>query len=250
MKKFICCLTLGTAIAFGTQIVAAQSLEDQVAAAISTNHPQLLASAETTVKPTAVEPDEAALPQEHEKKVKKKKVKLTSFEKQAKEMAKLLKKQHLNSSQRYILIATDTKFAYYLDRESSRWIKEPDTDQKIIDVWLRLVDINDVKNHVLGSYMQDAPQGEYLLDHYYIRPYDRQVQFLCELNVVGQPANDIMQNPYSAGNWEYAIPGSVEDHIYNSVMAIRHELPNAIDQAEPITQTAADFIERTLNISL
>lgn len=246
MKIFIYCLTAICSLTFFVPAASAQSTEEEVAAAIKANHPQLLAPAEPAAK---VQPQANAAPtDEKDKKAHKKK--LTGYEKQAEHMAKLLRKQRLDNSQRYILIATDTKFAYYLDRESSRWIQEPNSKQKILDVWLRLVDINDVKNPVLGTYMKDAPQGEYLLDHYYILPGERQLQFLCELNVMGQPANDVTQNQYSTGNWEYAIPGSVEDHVYNSIMAIRHEIRNSIGQNEPITQEAADLIERTLYISL
>ncbi len=242
MKKIIFCLLAVFIIAFDSQAALAQSLEKEVAAAIAANQPELLSEAQVQPIVQSAATVKPAEPQ--------KKKKLTRYEKKARKMVRQLEKERLDDSHRYLLISMDSKFAYYLDRVSARWIKEPDTNAKVIDVWLRLVDINSLKNPVLGQYMKSVPRGEYLLDHYYIKPYTRQVQFLCELDISGQPANNVVQNAYSANNWEYVIPGSVEDHIYNSVMAIRHDIPSAVDQTKPITQEAADFIERTLNISL
>lgn len=183
--------------------------------------------------------------------------KLTATQKRAKKaedkMAKKIEQADEANVKRYVLIAKDNRFFYYIDKQSARWIMEPNSNQKILDVWLKLRSVADSTNTT--SLDSAAPIAEeYLLDHYYIRPQSRQIQFLCELEVVGQPSNDIKQNVYSVKNWEDIIPGSVEENIYNAVVSIDDSFPQ-VDNSSTGTGVgldgqARDFLDRVLNISL
>ena len=113
---------------------------------------------------------------------------------------------------RFQRIFQDTSYAYMMDTENARWIICPHTsNERIIDVWIKLVGGDD------GHYSYPA---KYYLEHYYIRPKTQQIQFLCELEVTGQPSNTVQQRPYSAAHWEDLVPESVEDHIYHAVVGV------------------------------
>lgn len=155
-----------------------------------------------------------------------------------------------NVNKRFVLIAKDSHFCYYLDQKSARWIFEPNSTRKIMDVWIQLVDINKVAVPD-NKYSDIAPDQSYLLDHYYIRPETRQVQFLCELEVVGQPSNNISQNAYYVKNWEDVVPGSVEETILNAMLSQQKSLvqPNTRGK-EGIDTEAKNFLDRVFNIGL
>lgn len=150
---------------------------------------------------------------------------------------------------RFVLIAKDSRFFYYLDRRSARWIFEPNSNRKIMDVWIQLIDANKV-NAPAEKYSNVSPDQSYLLDHYYIRPELRQIQFLCELDVVGQPSNNVTQNLYSVKNWEDIIPGSVEETIFNAVMATKENLVGIDTKSSGMDVQARDFLDRVFNVSL
>ena len=81
----------------------------------------------------------------------------------------------------------------------------------MIDVWVKL------KPNSFSD-DEDAKAGKYYLEHYYLNPKSKQIQFLCELEVTGRPSNAIKERPYSSQNWENLVPGSVEDDIYHAVV--------------------------------
>ncbi|WP_196593511.1 hypothetical protein [Pectinatus sottacetonis] len=173
----------------------------------------------------------------------------SSVDKKDEAVFKKVENAEENNNKRFVLIAKDDKFYYYLDRKSARWILEPNTDRQIMDVWIRLVDANK-KDEPSNTYSKITTDSTYLLDHYYIRPVTRQVQFLCELEVTGYPANDIKQNNYSVKNWEDVVPGSVEETIYNGVMLTKGSLVKIPVKNKGIDREASDFLDRVLNISL
>lgn len=160
-----------------------------------------------------------------------------------------VQKEEASNKKRYVLIAKDKRFYYYLDRKTARWIYEPYTKKEIMDVWIQLVDANK-KDQPDENYSNVPDQVSYLLDHYYIRPKSRQIQFLCELEVTGQPSNTVRQNVYSIKNWEDVIPGSVEETIYNAVMATKGQLVKVSADNRSIDRQASDFIDRVFNIGL
>ena len=87
----------------------------------------------------------------------------------------------------------------------------PNRQDSMIDVWVKLKPNGD-------SAEADDQKGKYYLEHYYIYPKNKQIQFLCELEVTGRPSNAIKERPYSSQNWENLVPGSVEDDIYHAVV--------------------------------
>ena len=151
---------------------------------------------------------------------------------------------------RYEQILSDDNFTYYLDTESMRYIPMPHSGtEKILDVWIRLVDAD--KAGAAGK-TYSYPQ-KYYLEHYYMRPEKRQVQFLCELEVTGRPENTIQQRSYSAQNWEDLVPGSIEDDLYHAVMGhIKKDKKGmkALQGLFPAGMSVRDALEEYLRISL
>lgn len=123
---------------------------------------------------------------------------------------------------RYVKLFTDNYFNYYMDKKSAKWVLCPNrSDEYIIDVWIKLERIEDTNAKTLAERMNDSQyvyQEKYYLEHYYVRPSTEQIQFLCELEVSGRPDNDIRQRKYDVKNWEYLVPDSVEDSIYQAVV--------------------------------
>ena len=113
--------------------------------------------------------------------------------------------------ERFQELLRDESFIYYMDTQSIRYIPIPNRQEKMIDVWVKLKP---------NSFSDDgdAKAGKYYLEHYYLNPKSKQIQFLCELEVTGRPSNAIKERPYSSQNWENLVPGSVEDDIYHAVV--------------------------------
>ena len=147
---------------------------------------------------------------------------------------------------RFVKITGDDTYEYYLDRNAVRWINMPySTSEYMADAWIRMIEKKpnnddmpaDLYNYVNESFDDEiadaAAKGisydevdikvlrtkKYFLEHYYIRPKTQQIQFLCELEVVGRPQNAISERAYDYRNWENLIPGSIEYSIYHGVLA-------------------------------
>ncbi len=142
---------------------------------------------------------------------------------------------------RFVKIAMDDTYIYYLDKQSVMWKRLPySASEYMLDVWVRMIernpDTSDLPQY-LSDYVSDGANGEvevaaerkislnqididvlnhkkYFLEHYYIRPKTKQIQFLCELEVVGHPQNTVAEREYNYKNWENLIPGSIESIIY------------------------------------
>ncbi len=111
---------------------------------------------------------------------------------------------------RFQEIFRDNSFVYYMDTKSARCIPIPNRQEQMIDVWVKLLPQNFAAEDT-------NDMDKYYLEHYYINPQKKQIQFLCELEVTGRPSNAIKERTYSAQNWENLVPGSVEDDIYHAV---------------------------------
>lgn len=146
---------------------------------------------------------------------------------------------------RFFKLAVDDTYTYYLDKNSVQWVKMPySTSEYIADVWIRMVERepqnldDDMAYYGEENYnaeislaqeqgyqyspedMQVLKSQGYVLEHYYLRPKTRQVQFLCELEVFGRPQNTISERAYDYKNWENLVPGSVESVIYEATIKI------------------------------
>ena len=122
---------------------------------------------------------------------------------------------------RYEWIFNDNSYSYYMDLNSSRWIRVPySASEYMIDVWICLVPTS------VDSYVEEYDDDgnvtshyrKYYMEHYYVWPKKQQIQFLCELEVAGRPQNTISEREYRVKNWESLIPGSIEDEIYRAVV--------------------------------
>ena len=147
---------------------------------------------------------------------------------------------------RFVKLLSDDTYEYYLDRSAVRWVNMPySTSEYMADVWIRMIEkypsqTEDMPSDMYqylnsgGNEISDAAEKglvynevdekvlrsrKYFLEHYYIRPKTRQIQFLCELEVIGRPQNAISERPYEYKNWENLIPGSVESYIYSGTLA-------------------------------
>lgn len=148
-------------------------------------------------------------------------------------------------SSRFMKILFDSTYTYYMDTENVRWIICPHTNnEQVVDVWIKMVPDSDA----LDAGKNYTYPAKYYLEHYYIRPSAQQIQFLCELEVTGRPDNNIQERPYSAGNWENLVPGSVEDSIYHAVLANIKNLP-AVPKKDT-SGTLSDMVDEYLRISL
>ena len=146
---------------------------------------------------------------------------------------------------RFIKVAIDDNYTYYLDKQSVSWKRLPySSSEYMLDFWVRMIEHNtnnDDMPEYVSDYVNNGENGEvevarerkvslneidtavlnhkkYFLEHYYIRPKTKQIQFLCELEVIGHPQNTISEREYNYKNWENLIPGSVESMIYQMTM--------------------------------
>ena len=146
---------------------------------------------------------------------------------------------------RFIKLAVDDTYTYYLDKNSVEWRKMPySSSEYMADVWIRMIERtpkaldNDMAVYGAENFRAQielareqgyeySPEDvkvlsnqAYILEHYYLRPKTRQVQFLCELEVFGRPQNTINERAYDYKNWENLVPGSVESTIYDAAIKI------------------------------
>ena len=150
-----------------------------------------------------------------------------AIEKDQKANRKFAKKQRT----RYVKLFKDSDFTYYMDSENAKWVNVPySAESRMIDVWVQLVEGDNqaqittvTKEDKLGQYeakrAEYTPPVKYFLEHYYLWPERKKIQFLCELEVTGKPDNVVEQRKYDIRNWEELVPGSIEDNIYHSVVA-------------------------------
>ena len=146
---------------------------------------------------------------------------------------------------RFIKLAVDDTYTYYLDKTSVQWKRMPYmANEYMADVWVRMVERNpsrldnDMENYSAENFRAEVAlareqgyqyspedlkilrQQNYVLEHYYLRPKTKQIQFLCELEVFGRPQNAINERAYDYKNWENLVPGSIESAIYAATIKI------------------------------
>ena len=167
-------------------------------------------------------------------------------EQQLKNNEKTQKQKKLKTLKpRFVKLTIDDTYTYYLDKQSISWKRIPySASEYMLDVWVRLIENNNDTSDLpadMSEYINDTTNGEieiarergkafapvdvevlqnkkYFLEHYYLRPKTKQIQFLCELEVVGSPQNTISEREYDYKNWENLIPGSIESIIYHATM--------------------------------
>ncbi len=148
---------------------------------------------------------------------------------------------------KYLRIYEDASFAYYMDKENTKWVPMPYRNQKMLDVWVRLVPIDEAADcETVEAVGLEYPfKKHYFLEHYYMKLHPEKIQFLCELEVTGRPNNDVATGRYNPAAWEELVPGSIEDRIFHKVMKY---YKNTLRKAEETKTT--DFLEDVFRISL
>ena len=151
---------------------------------------------------------------------------------------------------RFIKLAADDNYTYYLDKESVIWKRMPySASEYMADIWVRMIendpDTSDLSEEDRTEYLstdstlQDEIESakekgkalnpvdievlrhsQYVLEHYYLRPAKHQIQFLGEHEVVGRPQNTVNERQYAYKNWEELVPGSIESIIYVKTLKI------------------------------
>lgn len=172
---------------------------------------------------------------------------------------------------RFMKLAVDDTYIYYLDKNSVQWKKMPySSSEYIADVWVRMVERtprqldDDMANYGADNFnaeislareqgYQYAPEDlqvlrsqAYVLEHYYLRPKTKQIQFLCELEVFGRPQNTVSERAYDYRNWENLVPGSVESVIYEATIKII----GTWKSTERGHMTFSDMLDEYLRIAL
>ncbi len=199
----------------------------------------------------------------------------TPIEEPAVEKQKPAKKKKAKKIKpRFFKLASDDSFDYYLDSSTVQWNLMPySKTEYMADVWVRMLERSNASSSDMPSDLYDyvneqasdeleyaAEKGmaynaidarvlmskKYFLEHYYIRPQKRQIQFLCELEGVGRPQNTISERAYDYKNWENLIPGSIETAIYYGVLDV---IGTGKANAKGY-MTATDMLEEYLRISI
>ena len=151
---------------------------------------------------------------------------------------------------RYKTLFLDNGFTYYLDSKNSRWVLRPNSGrERMIEAWVRLVE------NTTGSTVSEDGKvrpNKYFLEHYYISPELREIMFISELEVTGRPENAVKERPYDAANWEQLVPGSIEDDLFDAVVAKMKQAPG--ERSGVLSGTSGmslrDMIEEFARISL
>jgi hypothetical protein len=175
---------------------------------------------------------------------------------------------------RFVKVAMDEEGrTYYIDKQNIKWKRLPySASEYILDCWVRIIERNpDYSNlpNDLEDYINDGFNGEielaqerkssinevdmevlkhkkYFLQHYYIRPKTKQIQFLCELEVVGHPQNTVAEREYDYKNWENLIPSSIESMIYHMTL----KSVSMKGSSEKGRMSVADMFDEYLRISI
>lgn len=206
----------------------------------------------TVEQPTdPVEPTDLLTPEDEESE-------LAEEGKKSKKKVKKPKKQKA----RFVKLAIDDTYTYYLDKQSISWKKMPySSTEYMADVWIRMIENDDEdedfesgefqflkeKNQKFDPVDEEVLKHKrYFMEHYYLRPKTEQIQFLSELEVVGHPQNTISERKYDYQNWESLIPGSIESVIYSSVIKII----GTGKSSEKGHMSGADKLEEYLRISI
>ena len=175
---------------------------------------------------------------------------------------------------RFVKVAIDDEYTYYLDKQSVEWKRLPySASEYMLDFWVRLVEHTPDHSN-FPDYLSDYINGggkngeikiarergvslnqadinvlkhrKFFLQHYYIRPKTKQIQFLCELEVVGHPQNTVSEREYSYKNWENLIPGSIESTIYKMTM----KSVSKRGSSDRSRMSFADMMDEYLRISI
>ena len=125
---------------------------------------------------------------------------------------------------RYLKIAGDPLFTYYLDTETVRYIKDPYRDENLIDAWIKIVCEPDgaaaeIKNRKSkGLSTEGYDRLFYSVRRYYFRLKERQMQLMISRDfAIDGTQLEIQKYEYSAARWDDLAPSTLGDYWYGKV---------------------------------
>ena len=125
---------------------------------------------------------------------------------------------------RYLKIAEDEKFTYYLDIETARYINDPYRDEKLIDAWIKIVCGPDGAAAEMNNRYSKGLSTEgyerlfYSVRRYYFRLAERQTQLMISRDfAVDGTQLELRKYDYSAVRWDDLAPSTLGDYWYDKV---------------------------------
>jgi|GEM_PF-3211311 len=125
---------------------------------------------------------------------------------------------------RYLKIAENAAYTYYLDIETVRYIKDPYLEEKIIDVWIKIVcEENGSKAEIenrgkKGMVTEGYDKFSYSVRRYYLRLNERQMQMLASRDFASDGSQlEFQKYNYAAVRWDDLAPNTLGDLWYSKV---------------------------------
>lgn len=127
-------------------------------------------------------------------------------------------------SSRYLKITENAAYTYYLDTETVRYIKDPYLEEKLIDVWIKIVceqsgaeaEIKNRENK--GMITEGYDKFSYSVRRYYFRLNERQMQMLTSRDFASDGSQlEFQKCIYAATRWDDLAPNTVGDLWYSKV---------------------------------
>ena len=127
-------------------------------------------------------------------------------------------------SSRYLKIAENSAYTYYLDIETVHYIKDPYLDEKLIDAWIKIVCEQDGANEEVknrnnkGMSIEGYDKFSYSVRRYYFRLNERQMQMLASRDFASDGSQlEFEKYVYAAIRWDDLAPNTLGDLWYGKV---------------------------------
>lgn len=120
---------------------------------------------------------------------------------------------------RYLKVASNSAYNYYLDTETVRYIRDPYLDEQLIDAWLKITAADDISNTELeNQQVTENNRFGYSVRRYYFRLKERQMQLLTlqDFSTNGTPLNS-EKYTYAAVRWDDIAPNTLGEVWYGKI---------------------------------
>jgi len=127
-------------------------------------------------------------------------------------------------SSRYLKIAGNAAYTYYLDLQTVRYIKDPYLEEQLIDAWVKIVceengaeaEIESRENK--GMVTKGYDKLSYSIRRYYFRLNQRQMQMLASRDFASDGSQlEFQKYTYTAARWDDLAPNTLGDLWYSKV---------------------------------
>lgn len=108
---------------------------------------------------------------------------------------------------RYVKIAGNSLYTYYLDTATVRYIPDPYVDEQLIDAWLKITASTDTDDNI-----------GYSIRRYYFRMKERQMQLLATQDFAANGTPLAAEKySYAAARWDDIAPNTLGDVWYDQI---------------------------------